>query len=332
MIRRIFYSLWKLTVAGAVLLFIASHFSTVIHGFSTRYLTHPVRGFYAAVCNTVPIPVFEIGAVLLVLSIPFLAWRYISGFGRITPLLFALELIVFSYLVTVGIDGAIPDKRENLAVDDSSYSVALSNIADELNSLSDKLPENIVFSESDVRASAAAYSYGKLDSHFTHIPRIKTTIFDSMLRGLGVVAYYAPVTAEVILGDGLPEVRKISASMHELMHFVGISDEDSAIYHSVAALLDAKSLSLRYSGLIEAYVNIGSALYEIDPDKYREISRDLAPRVTKDLELMCENGVKSELGDTLNDLALTMRDGRGGDSYKNAATLLVPYFLTPNEG
>ena len=95
MIKKIFSTLWKLVLSATVLLFIASHFSTVIHDFSTRYVTHPVRGFYAALCNTLPIPFFEIGAVILVLAIPFLIWRYVGGFGRITPLLLSLEIILF---------------------------------------------------------------------------------------------------------------------------------------------------------------------------------------------------------------------------------------------
>ena len=103
MIKRIFYTLWKIVVTGIVLLFVASHFSTVIHDFSIRYVTHPVRGFYAAVCNTVSIPIFEIGAVLLVLIIPFLAWRYIMSYGGLAPMLIILEVIVLGYFITVGI-------------------------------------------------------------------------------------------------------------------------------------------------------------------------------------------------------------------------------------
>ena len=326
MIKRIFYTLWKLVVAGTVLLFIASHFSTVIHGFSTRYITHPVRGFYAALCNTIPIPVFEIGAVLLVLAIPFLIWRYVSGFGRITPLLLALEMIVFGYLITVGIDGAIPTKNEEETLEESSCVSALESISSDLSSLVSEIPENIYFPESELRSLAAAYSYGTLDTHFTHIPKIKTSIFDSMIRNLGVTAYYAPVTAEVIVRGDISDSQKISASMHELMHFVGVTDEDAAIYHSVSAMLESKNTFVRYSGLIEAYVQVGSALYEINSEKYLEISRNLPPRVTKDLELRRKNAHSSQLGDKLNDAAISMRDERGGESYKNAAAYLVRMF------
>lgn len=326
MLKRIFYTLWKLVVAGAVLLFIASHFSTVIHDFSTRYITHPVRGFYAAVCNTVSIPVFEIGAVLLVLAIPFLIWRYVSGFGRITPLLLALEIIVFGYLVTVGIDGAIPVKSDEQTLYESNCVSALENITREIDALDGDLPENIEFPESEIRSLAAAYAYGRLDSHLTHIPKIKTTIFDGMIKGLGVCAYYAPVTAEVILRGDLSDTQKISASMHELMHFVGVSEEDVAIYHSVAAALESKNTSVRYSALLEAYVHVGAALYEINPEKYLEISSNIPPRVTKDLEMRQKNAHNSEIGDVLNDAAISLRDGRGGKSYKNAAAYLVRLF------
>ena len=195
--------------------------------------------------------------------------------------------------------------------------------------LQDKLPEWNDLPEDEIRAAAAAYAYGKLDSHFTHIPRIKSTIFGRMLSDLGAYAYYAPVTAEVIVGNGLSSAHKISASMHELMHFVGVTDEDAAVYHSVIALLDSKNLSLCYSGLIEAYVHVGASLHEMDPDKYSEIYAKLPPRVTKDLELRRDNVRKSELGDRLNDAAITLRDPRGGASYKNAAPLLVGYFGEP---
>ena len=326
MIKRIFYSLWRLAVAGAVLIFIASHFSTVIHGFSTRYITHPIRGFYAALTNTFPIPLFEIGAVLLVLAIPFLMWRYVSGIGRLTPLLLSLEIILFGYLITIGIDGAIPQKREDVTLDESSYSSALENISAELNSLVGAVPETNVFSEYEIREAAAAYAYGTLDSHFTHIPKIKETIFGRMIKSLGTTAYYAPFTAEVIVRSELSDVRRTSASMHELMHFVGVTDEDGAVYHSVSALISAKDDRLRYSGLLEAYVHVGSMLYEINPDKYFEISSDLLPRVTKDLASWRKNTTDSELGDKLNDAAIALRDGRGADSYKNAAAYIARLF------
>ena len=114
--------------------------------------------------------------------------------------------------------------------------------------------------------------------------------------------------------------------MHELMHFVGVSAEDEAIYHSVAAMIDSKNASVRYSGLLEAYVQVGITLYEINPEKYLEISHDLPPRAAKDLDLRRKNSHVSELGDKLNDVVITLRDERGGESYKNAASYLVRMF------
>ena len=326
MIKKIFSTLWKLVLSATVLLFIASHFSTVIHDFSTRYVTHPVRGFYAALCNTLPIPFFEIGAVILVLAIPFLIWRYVGGFGRITPLLLSLEIILFGYLVTVGIDGAIPDKKDSVTVDESTYASTLESIVAELNSIVPDLPESIDFPESEIRALTASYAYSTLDRHFTHIPRVKTTIFDKMTKSLGVVAYYSPATAEVILRRSLPIHLEISASMHELMHFVGITEEDVAIYHSVAAMMKSKNEYIRYSALLEAYTRIAAEVYEQNADRYIEISRKLLPRVTKDIASRRDVNVKSELGDKLNDVAITLHDGRGERSYKESASLLVTLF------
>ena len=52
----------------------------------------------------------------------------------------------------------------------------------------------------------------------------------------------------------------------------------------------------------------------------------LLPRVTKDIASRRDANVKSELGDKLNDVAITLHDGRGERSYKESASLLVTLF------
>lgn len=327
MIKKIFSTLWKLVIASAVLLFIASHFSSVIHSFAMRYVTHPIRGFYAALFNTVSFPTFEIGAVILLISIPFFIWRYLYGIGSLKPLVVVLEFIILGYFVTVGIDGAIPYKAEEGSVADEGYSVALDNISDELSDISKDLPEEITVSDTIIRQLSADYAYRVLDRHITHIPKIKRTVFPVLLKKLGTKAYYAPVTAEVILDPDIPGVSSPYVSMHELMHFFGIMEEDGAIYHAIRAMFELGSAEIRYSALLEAFVRVGDKVYSNTPEKYLEIYSKLPPRVKKDVEEKLMRINKSELGDALNDKAIALRDKRGGASYGSSAELLASYFV-----
>ena len=296
-----------------------------------RYVTHPIRGFYAALFNTVNFPAFEIGAVILLISIPFFIWRYLYGIGSLKPLVVVLEFIILGYFVTVGIDGAIPYKAEGESIADDGYVTALEKISEQLSAVSDGVSEEMGIPDSRVIKLSADYAYHTLDRHLTHIPKIKRTVFPALLKKLGTKAYYAPVTAEVILDPDIPAVSVPYVSMHELMHFFGIMEEDGATYHAIRAMVESGSLEMRYSAFLEAFVRVGERVYSDNPEKYLEIYGKLPPRVKKDVEQKLININKSELGDTLNDKALTLRDKRGSSSYENAAALLASYFLKDSQ-
>ncbi len=327
MVIRFFSYIWKIVIVFLVLLFIASHFSPVIHNFAVLYVTQPARSFYAAVCNTVSVPLFEISAVLLVISIPFVIWRYISGRGGLSVLIRAVEICAVGYIITIGIDGAIPKITPDYAPTDDEMISATEMLAEELNTLSEQLRGNYYTDTEDVRRTAGKYASEFLGVEYTHIPKIKSSIFGQLLSRMDILAYYSPVTAEIVVNDRMPEFIRISSSMHELMHYFGVTREDDAIYHTYLASRISNNDTTKYSATLSAFVIIGAELYSADKSAYFEIMENLAPRVKKDLEerqaIIYKNGEKNQLSAALNDAVISATDERGSLSYSLAAGKLV---------
>lgn len=327
MVIKIFSFIWKLVLVFLVLLFIASHFSTAINTFAVSYVAQPARSFYAAVCNTAPIPYFEALAVALLLSIPFVIWRYISGRGSLSVLLRAVELCAVGYIITVGIDGAIPKAAPDYTPTDDEIISASEMLAENLNTLAEALPDEFYADYDDVRRAAGKYAREALGVEYTHIPTVKASIFEKLISRMDILAYYSPVTAEVIINGSMPGFIKTSSSMHELMHYFGVTREDDAIYHSYLASLLSEESTTKYSVALSAFVCIGAELYSSNESAYFKIVDNLAPRVKKDLEqrqtVVYKNGEYNRLSAALNDAVISSSDKRGSSSYSLAAGKLV---------
>ena len=69
MIKKVFSFLWRVFFIFLIVLFIAAHFFEEIYVFAAGKVALPIRNFYSAICNRFPFSVFEIGAMLFLLSI-----------------------------------------------------------------------------------------------------------------------------------------------------------------------------------------------------------------------------------------------------------------------
>ena len=141
MLGKIFSLVLKLLLIFLLLLYAASHLSHSIHSFAAKFVAAPVRNLYSAVCNILPIPLFEILAVAVVVIAPFIVWRFLFGKGRLTLLTTAIQLVVIGYIITVGIDGAIPIEDTAYEPTEAEMVTALEKLSDELAELSPALPD-----------------------------------------------------------------------------------------------------------------------------------------------------------------------------------------------
>ena len=283
-----------------------------------------VRMALSSLTAPVLIPVVE----LIVIALPVLLVALIVR-GRLSGITTVAKLLIITYAISLGIPSATPPRIS--ASDEPStdeYIRAATLIGERLA----VLPP--VCTDLGERAVLAAVAYARDTLELTDAapPSVKRTLLPPVLTSIGVIAYYAFPTAEVVVNTAAPGFMQTLATAHETMHFLGIGREDEANLFALAALFESGDEALEFSAYLNAFVYVGARLCTQDRDTYARIYALLPEKVTELLSqrqdfLSSRSHSASSISSTLNDLAVTLRDPRGSDSYSATAPLIVHYLL-----
>ncbi len=284
----------------------------------------PVRISLSHVTSGFGVPLFEI----MVVGIPIFLIAMLAG-GRISAVITVAKLLLAAYIITLGVPSRLPSRISVTAeptVED--YTRAATLVCERLGSLSPP--------DEDVRSSAALaaqeYAADKLNVQSAPPPRIKTSLAPALLTDMRIVAYYAFASAEVVVNSYAPDFMIAFSAAHETIHFLGIANEDEANFFAFAALAESGDEALEFSAYLCAFVYVGAVLCAEDRDTYDEIYANLPDSARELLDLRHTfvergDGRLGALSDTLNDVAISLRDSRGADSYSYTSRLVVAYLL-----
>ena len=320
MVKRIVNIFLVLLVLGFCACFIKPELASVLES----KICLPLRALMSGATSSFAIPIFELLVVCLpILVIVMLARGYITGITTVA------KLLIIAYIITLGVPARQPstlDVQGEYTTGD--YEVAARIICDGISSLSQA--EN--YSPSSVVAATMNYAVSALGVDMAESPRVKPTAAPALLTEMGIVAYYAFPTAEIITCTYAPDFMTAFSIAHEAMHFFGITNEDEANLFALAALLKSANESLQYSAYLCAFVYVGSVLCAEDRDTYDEIYAQLPDFARESLDdrnafLKRGEGKLGSLSDDLNDIAITLRDPRGSESYSHTSSLIVGYLL-----
>ena len=114
-------------------------------------------------------------------------------------------------------------------------------------------------------------------------PKPKRVLFSAVMSKTELTGVYVPFTMEANVNIDIPDYSIASTMCHELAHLRGFIREDEANYISYLACQASDSLELKYSGLMEALILSGNALYSKNPDLYYEIRAGYDEGVNRDL-------------------------------------------------
>ena len=114
-------------------------------------------------------------------------------------------------------------------------------------------------------------------------PKPKRILFSRVMSKTELTGVYVPFTMEANVNVDVPDYSIASTMCHELAHLRGFIREDEANYISYLACMASDNLELQYSGLMEALILSGNALYSKNPDKYYEIRAGYDDGVNRDL-------------------------------------------------
>lgn len=283
-------------------------------------------------------------AVIIILAVR----RFRSGEGRVRFILnfIGLILIIYSaYILGLGIGystSPVSDKMgfSEVKVTKEKLADAMIYLRDEVNSLSEEIsaaedgtsdPECSFYEISERICASYDEFYNKYGFAKSFTSHAKGVHFSTVLSYLGLGGIYTFYTGEANVNIDYPMYDVTFTAAHELSHQRGVMRENEANFMAYLILSESEDVYLRYSGALNMYQYIASALYRTDKELYYEIVSGLCDMSKTDIRV--SNAITQKYGDTfiadisefINDLYLKSNGTEGVVSYGRVVTLAVSY-------
>jgi hypothetical protein len=149
---------------------------------------------------------------------------------------------------------------------------------------------------------------------------------------IGLSGVYSPFTGEPNYNADPPDFQLPFTMAHEMAHQRGVARESEANFVAYLVCTNARDPFVRYSGYRNGLGVLGE-LYRIEPEKARELAKQLAPGFREDSRRAAlfwakAYGPAAALTDRVNDLYLRANRVRKGTAdYAASTTLIVGYYL-----
>ena len=144
----------------------------------------------------------------------------------------------------------------------------------------------------------------------------------------GVYTYF---TGEANINVNFPDYTLPFTAAHEMAHQRGIAREDEANFVAFLVCAASDDEYIRYSGYLNLYEYVSSALYSADKDAYAEVRAKLAPEARREMAAYSaffdkyRENVAANVTETVNNTYLTMQGTPGTKSYGMVVDLAVAY-------
>lgn len=164
--------------------------------------------------------------------------------------------------------------------------------------------------------------------------RIKQVMLSEPWTYTHISGVYSYFTGEANLNMNFPDYTLPYTAAHELAHQRGIAREDEANFIAFLVCDAADDAYIRYSGYLNLYQYVASALYSADPDRYFAVLETLDRDIRVELAAYSaffdqyRENVVSEVSGAINDTYLKIQGTEGEKSYGRVVDLAVAYFKT----
>lgn len=339
---------------AAVIVNIISENSRVFSDFFNRYIASVIRAVPAMLTSIVPISLAE----TLIIFIPVLfvvimvtcvrktrrstreGARFVVTMASVLTLLYSL----FVFTTTVGYNGAPLGEKlglETAPVSVDELSVSAWYMIDKMNDDIDA----VSFTKSG--ASVMPYSYGKLNKlilqaydkasdKYPFLPRLNSrfkiiALSEPMTHThiSGIFTYY---TGEANININFPDYTLPFTVAHEFAHQRGVMHENEANFVAFLVCAESDDPYIRYSGYLNMYEYLNSALYSADYDRFSDIFGSLDDRAKGDIYAYNDffekyrESVAADVTGAMNDTYLKFQGVQEGvKSYGTVVDLAVAY-------
>lgn len=322
-------------------------------GEGSRAMARAVTGAIAFCTEKIPIPLSEVFlALAVVLVLWFLLGGAIRGKGRgfLRGLCRTVALAlwvggVFTFLW--GVQYQAPSLAEELglsvrprSVDELMESAMI--LLEQANELADQVPrdEDGTFLSGDFSSLSqeTGAQYEKLGESYSVYGSGRVTmakqarVLGKLMPWVGIAGYYFPFTAEPTVGPTVSTHLAYNIA-HEQAHCLGVAPEDEAGFSAYLACVNSDDPGVRYSGVINGYIYLSNALYDVSPELSSLLSSQVGENLRRDIRALNDylsqfEGPAKTAGTAVNDAYLKAQNQTAGiQSYGNMAELLIAYTL-----
>lgn len=322
--------------------------------FFNRYIGSFIRGVMAMISGIFPFSIAEI----LILSLPVSViavfvigirrtgrssvegGRFVFGLASVLALLYSMFVITS----TAGYNGTslsdklgLPEEPISIAeLKDSAYYM-VEKMNGELSEIEYKYGGSSVMPYSTEELNTLILkAYGDVSQKYPFIPtfwsRIKPIALSEAMSYTHITGIYTYYTGEANLNINFPDYCLPFTAAHELAHQRGIMPEDEANFVAFLVCSESDDPYIRYSGYLNMFEYLNSALYSADYQAYAEVQSSLDMRVRYEMlsygkffEKYSEN-TAANISSALNDTYLKIQgEEKGEKSYGMVVDLAAAY-------
>ena len=348
-------ALFIFAVVAAVVQLI-SELSVPFSDFFNRYIGSFFRGLMAMLTNLLPFSLAE----CIIVSLPLLfvviivlcvkrvhrstrsGTRYLVGLASVVAVMYSM----FVMTTAVAYNGSTLSAK--LGLEQRPVSVEELRLTAEymIERMDEELDEiNFRYGSSSVMPYSVSEmndklleAYDRLSEKYPFVPRLWSRVKQVSLSELmtythmsGMYTYY---TGEANLNINFPDYNLPYTAAHELAHQRGILPENEANFIAFLVCCESDDPYIRYSGYLNMYEYLNSALYSADYDTFAEVYSSLDVRVIYEMRAYnaffdkYKDNVAANVSSTLNDTYLKAQGQTAGEkSYGMVVDLAVAYVL-----
>ena len=306
-------------------------------------------------CLTYLLP-FSFFELLILLALPLLILTVIltvkggktrvDRVRKLLSLIGVISLVFTSYIYTLGVGyhtTALSDKigienKREVSAEELYYTV--NAVLIELNGLAEKLDlsdsETHMPYSFDEMSSRLIDAYDEVNERYSLLinftSRAKPVYFSTVMSDLGISGIYSFFTGEANVNVEYPDYCVPFTAAHELAHQRGISRENEANFVAFLVCISSDDDYIRYSGYLNMYEYLASALYRADTDLYNDVRSRLSSVALSDMRASNavyqkhKDSILGKINDKLNDAYLKANGTEGVVSYGYVVRLAVSYY------
>ena len=169
----------------------------------------------------------------------------------------------------------------------------------------------------------------------THVDsQVKPVLISEVMSHMHITGVYSFFTGEANLNVNFPDYTLPYTAAHEMAHQRGIAREDEANFMAFLVCIASDDPYIRYSGYLNAYEYVASALYRADPDLYYKAAARLGEVVKGEMAAYNDfydryrDTAAGQVSNAINNSYLQSQGTPGTVSYGMVVDLTVAYYKT----